>query len=245
MALRRVGNEIDVLRRLSHPGMLRLQHVLHTRKFLYLITDRGGHDLFDFFEVHPDNVSSAVARKIMMGILNPIAYCHANGVCHRDLKPENVLLQSSKNPETCEIDVADVKLCDFGLCEVVEDDQMLEDFCGSPGFFAPEIVTAKKHDGKKADIWSVGCILLELTLGHECFSSMWMTAYDYNLLSKPGMFQVIGRKHCLFNRRSQSFSAFPSLFIFLMHIIRSTSRVVSLPSWKRSKRRWWNPISSG
>ena len=190
MALRRVGNEIDVLRRLSHPGMLRLQHVLHTRKFLYLITDRGGHDLFDFFEVHPDNVSSAVARKIMMGILNPIAYCHANGVCHRDLKPENVLLQSSKNPETCEIDVADVKLCDFGLCEVVEDDQMLEDFCGSPGFFAPEIVTTKRHDGKMADIWSVGCILLELTLGHEYFNKMWMAAYDYNLLSKPAMFQV-------------------------------------------------------
>jgi serine/threonine protein kinase len=105
------------------------------------------------------------------------------------LKPENVLLRSKENLATGEIDVSDVKLCDFGLCENVEDGQMLEDFCGSPGFFAPEIVTTKRHDGKMADIWSVGCILLELTLGHEYFNKMWMVAYDYNLLSKPTMFQ--------------------------------------------------------
>ena len=190
MALRRVGNEIDVLRRLSHPGILKLEKVLHSSEHLYLITERGGHDLFDFFEANPDRVPPGVARKIMTGILDPIAFCHANGVCHRDLKPENVLLRSKENLATGEIDVSDVKLCDFGLCENVEDGQMLEDFCGSPGFFAPEIVTTKRHDGKMADIWSVGCILLELTLGHEYFNKMWMAAYDYNLLSKPAMFQV-------------------------------------------------------
>ena len=162
MALRRVGNEIDVLRRLSHPGILRLERVLHTENFLYIVTERGGPDLFDFFEAHPEKFSSTVARKIMMGILNPIAFCHANGVCHRDLKPENVLLQSHTNKETKEIDVRDIKLCDFGLCETVRDGELLDDFCGSPGFFAPEIVTAKKHDGKLTDIWSLGCILAEM-----------------------------------------------------------------------------------
>jgi tRNA A-37 threonylcarbamoyl transferase component Bud32 len=190
MALRRVGNEIDVLRRLSHPGILRLESVLHTENFLYIVTERGGPDLFDFFEAHPEKFSSTVARKIMMGILNPIAFCHANGVCHRDLKPENVLLQSHTNKETKEIDVRDIKLCDFGLCETVRDGELLDDFCGSPGFFAPEIVTAKKHDGKLTDIWSLGCILLELTLGHECFNTMWMAAYDYHLINQPYSFQV-------------------------------------------------------
>ena len=36
------------------------------------------------------------------------------------------------------------------------------DFCGSPGFFAPEIVCNSTYDGKCADVWSIGCVLLEV-----------------------------------------------------------------------------------
>ena len=42
--------------------------------------------------------------------------------------------------------------------------------------------------GDKADIWSCGCILLELTLGHEKFCDEWMTAYDYEVLQDKADF---------------------------------------------------------
>lgn len=42
--------------------------------------------------------------------------------------------------------------------------------------------------GDKADVWSVGCILLELVLGHERFCELWMTAYDYELLQDKSLF---------------------------------------------------------
>ena len=43
------------------------------------------------------------------------------------------------------------------------------DFCGSPGFFAPEIVIDKEqgYKGMNVDVWGVGCILLELRIGHD------------------------------------------------------------------------------
>lgn len=53
-----------------------------------------------------------------------------------------------------------VKIIDFGLCTKAT--SALHDFCGSPGFFAPELLLHESYDGLKADIWSIGCILLEV-----------------------------------------------------------------------------------
>jgi len=85
----------------------------------------------------------------------------------------------------------DVKLCDFGLCSSFVRGQFLKDFCGSPGFFAPEMITQSMgYDGPKADLWSVGCILLELSVGHDIFCEEWMAAYDYELLHDPPAFEA-------------------------------------------------------
>ena len=64
----------------------------------------------------------------------------------------------------------------------------LSDFCGSPGFFAPEMITAGYYSGDKVDVWSTGCILLELILGHERFCNAWMAAYDYEVLQDKEKF---------------------------------------------------------
>ena len=44
------------------------------------------------------------------------------------------------------------------------------------------------HTGKLTDVWSLGCILLELTIGHDTFNELWMVAYDYNNLVAPERF---------------------------------------------------------
>jgi hypothetical protein len=44
--------------------------------------------------------------------------------------------------------------------------------------------------GDKADVWSIGCILLELVLGHERFCDIWMIAYDYDILQNKEQFTV-------------------------------------------------------
>lgn len=84
----------------------------------------------------------------------------------------------------------DLKLCDFGLSTVFALDEILTDFCGSPGFFAPEMLLDGKYNGDKADIWSIGCILLEMMLGHQLFTDTWMSVYDNDILQNKEVFKA-------------------------------------------------------
>ncbi|ETV70398.1 CAMK/CAMKL protein kinase, variant [Aphanomyces astaci] len=160
-ALVRVHSEISALSdpALRHPSLLSVKHVIHTSKFIYLVTERGGKDLFDFFGPHDKGVSEATALRIAFKIVEAVKHMHMHGYCHRDLKPENILFTHDNYM---------VKIVDFGLCAKVGTTP-LTDFCGSPGFFAPEMLLHDQYDGQKADVWSIGCILLEV--GHERTSS--------------------------------------------------------------------------
>lgn len=186
MSLRRVSNEIKTLRTLSEsPRIISINDVIQTETKLYIITEKGGTDLFEFFDEHADGVSEAWALQIISGVLQAVLFCHEHSICHRDLKPENILLRFDTNSGVC----TDLKLCDFGLSTEFHKKIPLSDFCGSPGFFCPEMITNGVYYGDKADIWSTGCILLELILGHEKFCSMWMGPYDYGVMQDRDQFK--------------------------------------------------------
>ncbi|KAF0710536.1 hypothetical protein AaE_012477 [Aphanomyces astaci] len=88
-ALVRVHSEISALSdpALRHPSLLSVKHVIHTSKFIYLVTERGGKDLFDFFGPHDKGVSEATALRIAFKIVEAVKHMHMHGYCHRDLKP--------------------------------------------------------------------------------------------------------------------------------------------------------------
>jgi serine/threonine protein kinase len=183
-SLRRVSNEISILKSLNCPFVIKILDVIHTKTKLYIITEKGGQDLFEFFDEHPDGVNESWAQEITAGILTGVLYCHMHSVCHRDLKPENLLLRFDQTNGR----LLDIKLCDFGLSTRYTAGESLTDFCGSPGFFAPEMITKGSYLGDKVDIWSVGCILLELVLGHERFCDLWMGSYDYEVMQNVRRF---------------------------------------------------------
>lgn len=176
--LKRISNEIFALRSLRSEFVVHVTDVIHTKTRLYIITEKGGCDMFEFFDKHPDGVPEEWARSITVMMLKAVLFCHEQRICHRDLKPENILVHFDSKSGRC----VDLKLCDFGLSSVFQSKVLLTDFCGSPGFFAPEMIVHGSYFGDKADVWSVGCILLELVLGHDRFCEAWMSAYDYEIL---------------------------------------------------------------
>ncbi|GMI26466.1 hypothetical protein TeGR_g3509 [Tetraparma gracilis] len=190
-SLKRVQNEICVLQRVKHKNIVNLVDVIFTAKFVYMFVDLCQQDLFDYFDKHLEGVSPDVAREIITGIASPIAFLHSKGICHRDLKPENILLKRMEAGATPTAD--DIQICDFGLCRqhISSTDKTLSDFCGSPGFFPPEmVISGSNYNGLKVDVWSIGCILLELTIGHDRFCDEWMnTAYDYKVIKSPSSFE--------------------------------------------------------
>lgn len=64
--------------------------------------------------------------------MDAISYCHDMGIAHRDLKPENLLYDSND-------DDAVIKISDFGLARVVEN-ELMSTACGTPGYVAPEVL---------------------------------------------------------------------------------------------------------
>jgi len=89
----------------------------------------------------------------------------------RDLKPENILVDLTKNEVV-------VKICDFNLCAFLPpDSSILCDFVGSPGFFAPEALLTRSFCAIKADMYSFGCIALEMLASAKFFSVTWMEAF--------------------------------------------------------------------
>jgi serine/threonine protein kinase len=82
-ALMRVSTEIDNLKLLKNPYIVSVTQVIHTETKLYIITEKGGRDLFEFFDEHPDGVPEDWAKQIIACVLKGVMFCHDQGICHR------------------------------------------------------------------------------------------------------------------------------------------------------------------
>ncbi|KAL1265551.1 hypothetical protein QQF64_003578 [Cirrhinus molitorella] len=156
-----VRTEIGVLLRLSHPNIIRLKEIFETETEIFLILELvTGGELFDRI-VERGYYSERDAAHVIKQILEAVAYLHENGVVHRDLKPENLLYADLS------ID-APLKIADFGLSKIIDEQVTMKTVCGTPGYCAPEILRGNAY-GPEVDMWSVGVILYILLCGFEPF----------------------------------------------------------------------------
>ena len=95
-------------------------------------------------------------RKFTKQIMEGVSYLHENLIVHRDIKGANILLDNSDN----------IKLADFGTSKqlVTMSRGASTRFKGTCNFMAPEVMNEKgaKEYGVKADIWSIGCTIVEM-----------------------------------------------------------------------------------
>jgi hypothetical protein len=86
--LKRVSQEIEILSKLKSANIVSFKDVIHTEKYLYIMMEKGGGDLFTFFDLYPEGVPEDCARGIISNLLKAVRYIHSQSICHRDLKPE-------------------------------------------------------------------------------------------------------------------------------------------------------------
>ncbi|KAK0565716.1 hypothetical protein OC844_001084 [Tilletia horrida] len=147
--------EIHHHRRLHHPHVIQLYEVLATESSIWMVSELcAGGELYDYL-VERGTLPDAEARRIFGQLCLAVAYIHERGIVHRDLKLENVLLD-----ELC-----NVKLGDFGFTREFERRKLMDTFCGTTGYAAPEMLAGKKYTGQEVDIWSLGIILYALLTG--------------------------------------------------------------------------------
>ncbi|CAO2182836.1 unnamed protein product [Urochloa humidicola] len=163
----KVKTEVDVMRRVRHPNVVRLHEVMATRSRIYFVMEyAAGGELFARLAQSP-RLPEPVARRYFQQLVTAVEFCHSRGVYHRDLKPENLLLDAR----------GDLKVSDFGLSALRQQQQqdagdnvLLHTACGTPAYVAPEVLLKRGYDGAKADIWSCGVILFVLMAGYLPFN---------------------------------------------------------------------------
>ncbi|KAJ0397294.1 hypothetical protein ATCC90586_008809 [Pythium insidiosum] len=149
--------EIQVLQSMHHPNIIRIDDVYLTDNKICLVTEyMDGGELFDYI-VEKGTLSEIEASAIVRKITSAIAYMHNCGVIHRDLKPENLMLTSKSAG-------AEVKIIDFGLAKLLDEDAKTQSFLGTRGYLAPEMLQRQAYT-RAVDMWALGVIVYVLLCG--------------------------------------------------------------------------------
>ncbi|XP_047246982.1 serine/threonine-protein kinase SIK3 homolog isoform X2 [Girardinichthys multiradiatus] len=176
--LKKIFREVQIMKLLKHPHIIRLYQVMETEKMIYLVTEyASGGEIFDHLVAH-GRMAEKDARKKFKQIVAAVHFCHCRNIVHRDLKAENLLLDHNLN----------IKIADFGFSNMFSRGQLLKTWCGSPPYAAPELFEGKEYDGPKVDIWSLGVVLYVLVCGALPFDGSTLQNLRARVLS--GKFRI-------------------------------------------------------
>ncbi|XP_059786396.1 serine/threonine-protein kinase SIK2 isoform X1 [Balaenoptera ricei] len=153
--LEKIYREVQIMKMLDHPHIIKLYQVMETKSMLYLVTEYAKNgEIFDYLANH-GRLNESEARRKFWQILSAVDYCHGRKIVHRDLKAENLLLDNNMN----------IKIADFGFGNFFKSGELLATWCGSPPYAAPEVFEGQQYEGPQLDIWSMGVVLYVLVCG--------------------------------------------------------------------------------
>ena len=161
--------EIDLLRDLRHQNIVQYlgsnSDAEHFNIFLEYVPGGSVAAMLNSY----GSLQEPLIRNFVRQILAGLSYLHGRDIIHRDIKGANVLVDNKGN----------IKISDFGISKRVEASALLApqktgghvhrpSLQGSVFWMAPEVVKQTSYT-RKADIWSLGCLIVEMFTGNHPF----------------------------------------------------------------------------
>ncbi|MBN3280895.1 M3K4 kinase, partial [Polyodon spathula] len=158
--IKETADELKIFEGIKHPNLVRYFGVELHREEMYIFMEYCDEGTLE--EVARLGLQEHVIRLYSKQITTAINVLHEHGIVHRDIKGANIFLTSSGL----------IKLGDFGCSVKLKNNAQtmpgeVNSTLGTAAYMAPEVITRAKGEGhgRAADIWSLGCVLIEMVTG--------------------------------------------------------------------------------
>ncbi|KAK7204400.1 kinase-like domain-containing protein [Myxozyma melibiosi] len=154
--------EIRTLRAIEHQNVVRIEELVVGGSLdqIYIVMEYVDHDLRELMKAMREPFLQSEAKTLLRQLLSAVAYMHAHFIIHRDLKTSNLLITTA----------AVLKVADFGLARYYSDPvEKMTPLVVTLWYRAPELLLGAKEYSTEVDMWSVGCIFVELLTGKPLF----------------------------------------------------------------------------
>ena len=160
-----IKNEINILKKLDHPNIVKILEFYSTPKAYYIITSFCPcGELYNQIKYNYNENQLAV---LFYQVFSGLYYLHSNNIVHRDLKLENILITEIEKDAKTGKNLFWIKIIDFGTAKIFEKNKSEKTVVGSSYYIAPEVLNKKYNE--KCDTWSAGVILYMLICGRAPF----------------------------------------------------------------------------
>ncbi|XP_038611647.1 mitogen-activated protein kinase kinase kinase 3-like [Tachyglossus aculeatus] len=172
--------EIQVLMALRHDRIVQYHGCLRdpeTRTLSIFVEYMAGGSVKDQLKTY-GALTENVTRKYTRQILQGVSYLHSKMIVHRDIKGANVLRDSAGN----------VKLGDFGASKRIQticrSGTAMKSVTGTPYWMSPEVISGEGY-GRRADVWSVGCTVVEMLTEKPPWAEFEAMAAIFKIATQP------------------------------------------------------------
>ena len=193
--------EVSILKSMKHPHIVGLLDYDQTSAHFHLVMDYCSMGDLSYFirkrnqliKTHPvisslldrypspegsHGLNQTLVLHFLKQLCSALEFLRSKSLVHRDIKPQNLLLCPPVHSKDTFIqgnyvglwELPILKIADFGFARFLPSTSMAETLCGSPLYMAPEILRYEKYNAK-ADLWSVGAVLYEMTVGKPPFKA--------------------------------------------------------------------------
>lgn len=147
----------------DNPWVIKLHEVYETATEMILVLEyaAGGEIFNQCVAEREEAFKEKDVQRLMRQILKGVSFLHRHNVVHLDLKPQNILLTSDRP-------LGDIKIVDFGLSRIVNNNEELREIMGTPEYVAPEILSYEPIS-TATDMWSIGVLAYVMLTGTSPF----------------------------------------------------------------------------
>uniref|UniRef100_A0A4W4HJB8 Mitogen-activated protein kinase kinase kinase 4 n=1 Tax=Electrophorus electricus TaxID=8005 RepID=A0A4W4HJB8_ELEEL len=177
--IKETADELKIFEGIKHPNLVRYFGVELHREEMYIFMEYCDEGTLE--EVARLGLQEHVIRLYCKQSTTAINVLHEHGIVHRDIKGANIFLTSSGL----------IKLGDFGCSVKLKNNAHtmpgeVNSTLGTAAYMAPEVITRAKGEGhgRAADIWSLGCVLIEMVTGKRPWHEY---EHNFQIMYKVGM----------------------------------------------------------